>query len=58
MSKLNGDKSRFHRMRKAGLRRREQARLTWAAVRNRPVPTDPGSTSEQPGADRGVGPGK
>jgi hypothetical protein len=58
MSKLNGDKSRFHRLRKAGLRRREQARLTWATAKNRPVPIDPGSVSEQPGAVRGVAPNK
>jgi hypothetical protein len=58
VSKLNGDKARFHRLRKQGLRRREQARLAWAAVRNRPAPIDPGSVSEQPGAARGVAPGK
>ena len=58
VSKLNGDKSRFNRLRKQGLRRREQARLAWAAVKNRPVPIAPGSVSEQPAAARSVAPGK
>jgi hypothetical protein len=58
MSKLNGDKARFHRLRKAGLRRREHARQTWAAERGRVVPIDPGSVSEPLGGVRVVAPGK
>ena len=58
MSKLNGDKSRFHRLRKAGLRRRERARQAWATERSRPVPVDHGSVSEQLGGARIIAAGK
>jgi hypothetical protein len=58
MSKLNGDKSRFHRLRKAGLRRREHARQTWATERSRLVPIDSGAISEQLEGVRVVAPGK
>lgn len=58
MSKLNGDKARFHRLRKAGLRRRERARATWAAERRPLVPADPGSAGQEPGGPRGVAPVK
>jgi hypothetical protein len=58
MSKLNGDKARFQRLRKAGLRRRELARLTWATERSRLVPIVPGPESEQSGIVREVPPGR
>lgn len=53
MSKLNGDKARFQRLRKAGLRRRERARQAWATIRRGLIPIDPGSDSEQFGGVRG-----
>jgi hypothetical protein len=53
MSELNGDKARFQRLRKAGLRRRERARQVWATVHRGLIQIDPGSDSEQFGGVRG-----
>jgi hypothetical protein len=49
MSALNGDKSRFQRLRKAGLRRRQRARLTLAALRARLPGARAGSEGAQAG---------
>jgi hypothetical protein len=53
MSKLNGDKARFQRLRQAGLRRRQRARQAWATIQRGLVPIDPGSDSDQSGGVRG-----
>lgn len=53
MSELNGDKARFQRLRKAGLRRRQRAREAWAAIQRRATWIHPGSDSEQSGGVRG-----
>jgi len=53
MSELNGDKARFQRLRKAGLRRRQRARQAWATIQRGLIPIDPGSDSEQSGGVRG-----
>ncbi|MBE3110979.1 MAG: hypothetical protein IMZ46_10785 [Acidobacteria bacterium] len=53
MSKLNGDKARFQRLRKAGLLRRQRARETWAAMQREATRIHPGSDSERPGGVRG-----
>jgi len=53
MSELNGDKARFQRLRKAGLRRRERAREAWAAVQRAATQIHPGWDSEQSGGVRG-----
>jgi hypothetical protein len=53
MSKLNGDKARFQRLRKAGLLRRQRARQAWAAIQRGLIPIDPGPDSDQSGGVRG-----
>jgi hypothetical protein len=53
MSELNGDKARFQRLRKAGLRRRQRARQAWATMQRGLIPMDPGSDSEQSGGAPG-----
>jgi hypothetical protein len=53
MSELNGDKARFQRLRKAGLRRRERARQARAAMQDDARRTHRGSDSEQFGGARG-----
>jgi len=53
MSELNGDKARFQRPRKAGLRRRQRAREAWAAIQRGAIRIHPGSDSEQSGGVRG-----
>ena len=53
MSELNGDKARFHRLRKAKLRRRQRTRQAWAAIQRAAVRIQPGSDSEQFGGARG-----
>lgn len=53
MSELNGDKARFQRLRKAGLRRRERARQARAAMRHDARRTHRGSDSEQFGCALG-----
>jgi hypothetical protein len=53
MSELNGDKARFQRLRKAGLRRRQRARQAWAAMRREATRIHPGSDDEQSGGVRG-----
>lgn len=53
MSELNGDKARFQRLRKAGVKRRQRARETWAAIQQRTAARiRPGSDSEQSGGVR------
>ena len=37
MSKLNGDRARFQRLRKAGLLRRDRARAAYAAMKHQPT---------------------
>ena len=49
MSELNGDKARFHRLRKAKLRRRQRTRQAWAAIRGGATRIHRGSGSEQSG---------
>ena len=49
MSELNGDKARFQRLRKKGVRRRQRTREAWAAIRGGAVGIHHGSDSEQPG---------
>ena len=53
MSELNGDKARFHRLRKAKLRRRQRTREAWAAIRGGASRIHPGSGSERSGGVRG-----
>ena len=53
MSELNGDKARFQRLRKAGLRRRQRAREVWAAIQRRATGIRPESDSGQSGGARG-----
>ncbi len=53
MSELNGDKARFQRLRKAGVKRRQRAREVWAAMQRATVVIHPGSDSEQSGGVRG-----
>ena len=53
MSELNGDKARFQRLRKAGMRRRQRAREAWAAIQRARIRIHPGSDSEQSGGVRG-----
>ena len=53
MSELNGDKARFQRLRKAGVRRRQRAREVWAAIRRGTIRTYSGSDGEQSGGVRG-----
>ncbi len=48
MSRLNGDKARFQRLRKAGLLRRQRARKVWAAMRREATGIHPATDSEQP----------
>ena len=50
MSRLNGDKSRFQRLRKAGLLRRQRAKLTLAALRARVPDAQAGSNGAEPGS--------
>ena len=52
MSELNGDKARFQRLRRAGLRRRQRARKAWAAMQREAIRIHPGSDSEQSGGVR------
>jgi hypothetical protein len=47
MSAVNGDKARFQRLRKAGLKRRERSRLAAAALRLHAVR----ATTDVPGAE-------
>jgi len=48
MSELNGDKARFQRLRKKGVRRRQRTREAWAAIRGGAVGIHHhGSDSEQ-----------
>jgi hypothetical protein len=49
MSKLNGDKARFQRLRQASLLRRQRSRLTLAAIRARV----PGAQAGPEGAEAG-----
>jgi len=49
MSALNGDKSRFQRLRKAGLRRRERSRLAMTAMRLAALQVPAGSEETGPG---------
>ena len=54
MSERNGDKARFQRLRKAGVKRRQRAREVWAAIQQRAAArVHPGSDSEQSGGVRG-----
>ena len=54
MSERNSDNARFRRLRKAGLRRRQQEREVWAAVAQRAASRiHAGSDSEQSGGARG-----
>ncbi len=53
MSELNGDKARFQRLRKAGLRRRDRARATYAELK-RAVASQRSSDNEQTGGARGL----
>ena len=52
MSELNGDKARFQRLRKAGLRRRDRARATYAELK-RAAASQRSSDNEQTGGARG-----
>ncbi len=54
MSALNGDKSRFQRLRKAGLLRRHRSRLAMAAMRLAAAQQPAGS--EETGTGGGPGP--
>ena len=49
MSKLNGDKARFQRLRQASLRRRQRARVTLAGLRALVTGPQAGSKSAKPG---------
>jgi hypothetical protein len=53
MSELNGDKARFQRLRKAGLRRRQRARQARAAIEREAIRIHTGSDSDQSGGVRG-----
>lgn len=53
MSALNGDKARFQRLRKAGLRRREQSRLALAGMRLAATRRQQGSAEAGSDAERG-----
>jgi hypothetical protein len=50
MSKLNGDKSRFQRLRQASLRRRERARVTLAGLRAGVTGAPAASEGAEPGS--------
>jgi hypothetical protein len=55
MSKLNGDKARFQRLRKAGLLRRDRARAAFASMKRQPAGS--GTTSGNVAAEaRGLEP--
>jgi hypothetical protein len=53
MSELNGDKARFQRLRKAGLRRRDRARAAHAAMKRQLAASQPAGDSGQSGGARG-----
>jgi len=54
MSERNGDKARFQRLRKAGVKRRQRAREVWAAIQQRAgIRIQPETDSEQSGGVRG-----
>lgn len=53
MSELNGDKARFQRLRKAGLRRRDRARAAYAAMTRQSAARRATSDGEQSGGARG-----
>jgi hypothetical protein len=53
MSELNGDKARFQRLRKAGVKRRQRAREAWAAMQRATIAIHHGSDGEQSGGVRG-----
>jgi hypothetical protein len=54
MSKMNGDRSRFQRNRKAGLLRRERSRATYTALKSAAAATRAASSdAEQSGGARG-----
>jgi len=53
MSKLNGDKARFQRLRKAKLRRRERTREIRATIHSGATRIRPGSDGERSGGVRG-----
>ena len=53
MSKLNGDKARFQRLRKAGLLRRDRARAAFAVMKRPSTANPAASDSEQSGGVRG-----
>ena len=52
MSALNGDRSRFQRLRKAGVHRRERARAAMAAMRLAAAPR--AAASEDAGSGEGA----
>jgi hypothetical protein len=54
MSERNGDKARFQRLRKAGVKRRQRAREVWAAIQQRAAARiQPEPDREQSGGVRG-----
>ena len=53
MSELNGDKSRFQRLRKAKVRRRLRTRELWAAITGGASRIDSGSDGEHSRGVRG-----
>jgi len=56
MSKLNGDKARFQRLRKAGLLRRDRARAAFAVMKRQPAASPATSGNEAVEAQGGPEP--